>query len=277
MTATTTIDEKMAVTLDFGNNSRYKRGEVFDGGTTGNTPSNTTDDDVNSHGDLEQGMLISNWITLTAGRFKIGTAYQILFPGTTDFTLIGADDNIVGTIFTATGVGEGTGKACDIQSRLTSTSVEGGIDTGLVESKALESSVVRLQTYTGVIVTPAGVPIPSHGKTVDKTEFYVYDMYGRGYSIGVKDSGTISSFDGTTLVVNNASSFDTASKNNKKLIAVQKAGTSDVEFMMYNKKASASLTISNRVLYTGLGHSFANNDTVYVLDTPLQLVLQDLM
>ena len=47
--------------------------------------------------------------------------------------------------------------------------------------------------------------------------------------------------------------------------------------MMYSKKASTSLTISNRVLYTGLGHSFANNDLVYVLETPLQLVLQDLL
>jgi hypothetical protein len=148
--------------------------------------------------------------------------------------------------------------------------VEGGIDTGLVESKALESSVVRLQTYP-VDITGGVVGNP------DKTEFYVYDMYGRGYNIGVKSLGTISSFDGTTLVVNNASSFDTASKNNKKLIAVQKAGTSDVEFMMYSKKASTSLTISDRVLYTGLGHSFANNDLVYVLETPLQLVLQDLV
>ena len=105
----------------------------------------------------------------------------------------------------------------------------------------------------------------------------MYDIYGRGYNIGVKSSYTISSFNGTTLVVNNASLFSTASKNNKKLIAVQKAGTSNVEFMMYDKKASSSLTISDRVLYTGLGHSFANNDLVYVLETPLQLVLQDLV
>jgi hypothetical protein len=79
------------------------------------------------------------------------------------------------------------------------------------------------------------------------------------------------------LVVTTANDFADATKNNKKLIAVQKAGTSDVEFMMYDNNAGISLTISDRALYTGLGHSFANNDTVHVLETPLQLVLQDLI
>jgi len=212
MTATTTIDEKLALTLDFGNNSRYLDSTLDGGDYATSTPSSF--DDI-ADGEYEQGQFLRN--------------------------------------------------------RFTPTAEEGGFDTGLVDSKALETSIVRLQTYTGDITGGIG------SETVDKTEFYVYDMYGRGYNIGVKSSGTISSFDGTTLEVNNASLFDTASKNNKKLIAVQKAGTSDVEFMMYNKKASTSLTISNRVLYTGLGHSFANNDLVYVLETPLQLVLQDLV
>jgi hypothetical protein len=321
MVATTTIDEKMALTLDFGNNSRYLD-TTLDAGKYGTTSNPTK--------------------VVNAGSFVTGEEYQIKTVGTTDFTLIGATDNIVDTMFTATGngvelfnagsfvigeayyistlgdtdwnavagttgvtyevgnsfnaavVGTGTGIAgwsgtgtaktssfSDIAdgeyeqgqfllNRFTPTAEEGGFDTGLVDSKALESSVVRLQTYP-VDITGGVVGNP------DKTEFYVYDMYGRGYNIGVKSLGTISSFDGTTLVVNNASSFDTASKNNKKLIAVQKAGTSDVEFMMYSKKASTSLTISDRVLYTGLGHSFANNDLVYVLETPLQLVLQDLV
>ena len=38
-----------------------------------------------------------------------GTTYQILTVGTTDFTLVGASANTVGVIFTATGVGTGTG------------------------------------------------------------------------------------------------------------------------------------------------------------------------
>ena len=48
---------------------------------------------------------------VTAGSFVVGITYKIVTVGTTDFTLIGAANNNVGTIFTATGVGSGTGTA----------------------------------------------------------------------------------------------------------------------------------------------------------------------
>ena len=50
-------------------------------------------------------------VLFTAGTFVPGNAYQIVSVGTTDFTLIGAANNSVGTIFTATGVGSGSGTA----------------------------------------------------------------------------------------------------------------------------------------------------------------------
>lgn len=40
-----------------------------------------------------------------------GTEYTITTVGDTDFTLVGAADNNVGTVFTATGAGTGTGTA----------------------------------------------------------------------------------------------------------------------------------------------------------------------
>lgn len=46
-----------------------------------------------------------------AGSFTIGVSYTIEVAGDTDFTAIGAADNNSGTVFTATGVGAGTGKA----------------------------------------------------------------------------------------------------------------------------------------------------------------------
>ena len=48
---------------------------------------------------------------VTAGSFVVGNTYQIVTPGTTDFTLIGAVDMVVGRGFTANGVGTGTGTA----------------------------------------------------------------------------------------------------------------------------------------------------------------------
>jgi hypothetical protein len=48
---------------------------------------------------------------MTAGTFVTGKDYAIEFAGTTDFTLIGSADNVVGTTFTCTGAGSGTGVA----------------------------------------------------------------------------------------------------------------------------------------------------------------------
>lgn len=48
---------------------------------------------------------------VTAGSFVIGTTYVITTIGTTNFTLIGASANTIGVVFTATGVGAGTGTA----------------------------------------------------------------------------------------------------------------------------------------------------------------------
>jgi hypothetical protein len=47
----------------------------------------------------------------SAGAFTIGAQYKIVAVGSTDFTLIGASSNTVGVIFTATGVGTGSGTA----------------------------------------------------------------------------------------------------------------------------------------------------------------------
>jgi hypothetical protein len=48
---------------------------------------------------------------VTAGSFVVGAAYTIRSTGSTNFTLIGAANSNPGTIFTATGVGIGTGTA----------------------------------------------------------------------------------------------------------------------------------------------------------------------
>ena len=48
---------------------------------------------------------------VNAGSFAISTSYIITVVGTTSFTSIGASANTVGTVFTATAAGTGTGKA----------------------------------------------------------------------------------------------------------------------------------------------------------------------
>jgi hypothetical protein len=50
-------------------------------------------------------------VTHTAGAFTVAQTYTITTVGSTNFTLVGAADNDVGTEFTATGTGNGTGTA----------------------------------------------------------------------------------------------------------------------------------------------------------------------
>lgn len=53
-------------------------------------------------------------VTTTAGSFTTNQYYKIETVGSTDFTLIGSPDNVVGTIFKATGPGTGTGTASEV-------------------------------------------------------------------------------------------------------------------------------------------------------------------
>lgn len=55
----------------------------------------------------------------TSGNFVSGFKYMILTVGTTDYTLIGASSNAIGVIFTATGVGSGTGTAVEVLPYIT--------------------------------------------------------------------------------------------------------------------------------------------------------------
>jgi len=53
----------------------------------------------------------ASFVQINAGSFVVGTQYTIYTVGTTDFTLIGAANNVVGTTFIATGPGTGNGTA----------------------------------------------------------------------------------------------------------------------------------------------------------------------
>lgn len=69
---------------------------------------------------------------LTAGAFTAGRRYQILTVGTTDYTAIGAVVNAVGHVFTANGVGAGTGTAYEAYINTSATQTVGGAGVGVV-------------------------------------------------------------------------------------------------------------------------------------------------
>ncbi len=58
---------------------------------------------------LPIGSCFLNQNTVTAGSFVVGNVYRILTVGSTNYTLIGSANNTIGTFFTASGVGSGSG------------------------------------------------------------------------------------------------------------------------------------------------------------------------
>jgi hypothetical protein len=96
-----TFDSDASPIVKFFGNYNVNNGDIIADGST-------------SLFQLDSGPIVQTEGIVTvvnAGSFAIGKRYKILTVGTTDFTLIGAADNNIGTQFTATGAGTGTGTA----------------------------------------------------------------------------------------------------------------------------------------------------------------------
>jgi len=76
----------------------------------------TTGDADTTNLTIQERYKIITATTVAAGSFTATEDYQIKTIGATDFTLIGAASNTVGLIFTATGVGTGTGDAYHMET-----------------------------------------------------------------------------------------------------------------------------------------------------------------
>jgi len=108
----------------------------------------------------------STWNKLleTAGSFVVDTKYEIDVPGTTDFTLIGAADSVAGTVFTATGVGTGTGTAIHRGTEITYYSVKYRVVEGMSSVEDIYSNF-RWEHYADL------------DKRIDPSTSNIIDMY----------------------------------------------------------------------------------------------------
>jgi hypothetical protein len=140
--------------------------------------------------------------TVQAGFLVPGINYQIKSVGTTDFTLIGASANIVGTIFTATGAGSAS--TTGVVSQYITPGVEfqeydlGPYDFNELTVSASYSFTIRaydganydLQDYilnvvsrTGFTADSGSITTDNQGLTIDTTDVYIPILLNGNVSI----------------------------------------------------------------------------------------------
>ena len=131
----------------------------------------------------------------------------------------------------------------------TPTNEDDGYDTGEFDINLMEAMVLKIQD-----------------STIDKTEFHVYDIFGRMYEFPVDSILTIQNFNGKVLVLND--SIRHAKDESQHLIALQNS-VGDVEFMLYGSNdIDGNVNISSRAIFNGVASSFNQGDRVYVLGSP---------
>lgn len=88
-----------------------------------------------------------------AGSFIAGVQYTIVSLGTTDFTLIGAASNTIGTVFVASGAGTGTGTAYVYTATLSQATSGIGTNTTLTFTNMPAANTQIIFKTTGVLPT----------------------------------------------------------------------------------------------------------------------------
>jgi hypothetical protein len=193
---------------------------------------------------------------LDADQLENGRQYQILDSGDTNFTLIGAPNNNIGTIFTATGPGLGTGTAAlnsQVTTLVASTgSMPANINQGLYEEgfyTSVSQNFYQVE-YVGdpsdpvLRLNPAGL-IPTNTKI---TPIYGRDYIGLGFYKSV--SGTIFQIPYISAPKDILYYQDSVSPNKIGIIRLIESNTTntlDVETDILGKK---NFTSTNGVVFT---------------------------
>lgn len=131
----------------------------------------------------------------TAGSFVVGQQYKIVAAGSTNFTLIGAASNAVGTIFTATGVGTGSGTASNVW-------------VAFLGATAVNSTAVTFG-FSGTVAFPTtangigfyGHPLDTFAGSLFNSTFELTYVDANTYTITIQKTATYGMLGGGSNVV----------------------------------------------------------------------------
>jgi hypothetical protein len=128
---------------------------------------------------------------VNATALVVGTAYIINDPGTTDWSLVGAPNNNVGTLFTATAVGTGTGTANTLSrlpfDRLGAANLVGSPSDAVTLQLLADLDTGIWSTRARVGASGAWLPLATHGiglTRIDRIQLLVDAANGTGWHYG---------------------------------------------------------------------------------------------
>jgi hypothetical protein len=186
----------------------------------------------------------------TAGSFVIGRSYVITSSGTTNFTLIGAANNTLGTEFTATGAGIGTGTATPatlpaLASQAWTSSEHINLATGK------EFKIDGVTVLSGTSLGPGITSIPGVTSFGVQTQLSVDSLYLNDAAIEVTASNT-----DLSLLINGTGGLNLGSKRIKAVAdptsSTDAATKNYVDNTVRSRNLALSLDISDGISNAGI-------------------------
>ena len=184
----------------------------------------------------EYTIVSTGTITDTATSFTIDTIYTIVSVGTTDFTLIGSANNTVGTVFTATGVGTGTGTASKISTDFTLIGAANNTVGTVFTANGVGSG-----TGTATKLSTDFTSIGSANNTVGT----VFIATGAGIGLGTATRSAITTTDVTETTVLTGASFTPGTE-----IHINSSGEFLTAGGPSTEKIGKAVSVSQLFLYT---------------------------
>ena len=250
-------------------------------------------------GDIDIIYSQKRYQTIASGSFVVGTDYIIKTVGTTDFTLIGASANTIGTVFTATGTGTGDGDAVfewvqatdvtigtmTVEANIpeytygtSNSNIQYFVDSDDINGVDLSQSEAAIKSGAAdVILTPRQIT-ENKGLTYDRP-ITITDLYGSGRSAPsqykvVFSGGTLFAISGVSLNVTDTGWLTKSDLHTILDNGIYVTGFNSAVSRPHDSIYTVNFTVYRKI-YSGVESSIATGQLTYQFKAGMQIWMKN--